>query len=190
MEKLLRAGINIATSASFMCSALCFFEVSMKPQLKEKSEMDDVWFDDLVDAIGQFQCENYFSDHIGMRQQEQKAVVNRFQNDLVSKLNECNLGVNWRQEYMPSRGQRDSIDIYADGGDFAVAIELDKNRADQVAKKFVSRFALMPSKKVYFISLCYPGTDRMNINECVKYFQYCANLAKRMGGVYAGFIVQ
>lgn len=92
-------------------------------------------------------------------------------------------------EYAPSKRLKDSIDIYGESEDFVVAIELDKNRADQVAKKFVSRVALLPDEKVYFLSICYPGTKRMNLNECVKYFGYCSNLAKRMSGVYAGLVI-
>ena len=71
-----------------------------------------------------------------------------------------------------------------------MAIELDKNRADQVAKKFVSRMAILPTTTVYFISLCYPGTEMMNKSECAKYFGYCATLAHRMGSHYAGLIIE
>ena len=71
-----------------------------------------------------------------------------------------------------------------------MVIELDKNRADQVAKKFVSRMALIPSTTVYFVSLCYPGTENMNKAECEKYFGYCAALSNRMGCHYAGFNIE
>jgi len=95
----------------------------------------------------------------------------------------------WSVEHRPSATNRDSIDIFGQSSDFVVAIELDKNRADQVAKKFVSRMALLPATTVYFISLCYPGTERMNRSECEKYFGYCATLARRMGNHYAGLII-
>ena len=92
-------------------------------------------------------------------------------------------------EHRPSSKNRDSIDIFGEGKGFVVAIELDKNRADQVAKKFVSRMAMLPPTKIYFISLCYPGTQNMNKPECRKYFSYCSTLALRMGNHYAGFII-
>jgi hypothetical protein len=83
------------------------------------------------------------------------------------------------------------IDIFGKSADRLIAIELDKNRADQVAKKFVSRMAALPSTvPVYFLSVCYPGTVRMNKTECVKYFGYCKTLALRMGSHYAGFLMQ
>jgi hypothetical protein len=71
-----------------------------------------------------------------------------------------------------------------------VVIELDKHRADQVAKKFVSRIAILPPTTIYFISLRYPGTDDMNRPECEKYFSYCEILASKMGHHYAGFIIE
>jgi len=93
----------------------------------------------------------------------------------------------WRAEHQLPTG-RDTIDIFGHG--FAdVVIELDKSRADQVAKKFVSRSA-MSVGKIYSVSLCYPGTTHMNVPECIKYFGFCATLSKRIGNVYAGFIVQ
>jgi hypothetical protein len=88
-------------------------------------------------------------------------------------------------------GRLHSIDIFGKSSDRLIAIELDKNRADQVAKKFVSRVAALPSTlPVYFLSVCYPGTDRMNKAECVKYFDYCKTLDLRMDSHYAGFIIQ
>jgi len=48
----------------------------------------------------------------------------------------------------------------------AVIIELDKWRADQVAKKFVLRFALTLELPLICIALCYGGTQYMNKSEC------------------------
>jgi hypothetical protein len=96
----------------------------------------------------------------------------------------------WASEYQPNNSFRDSIDLFGKGNDFVVAIELDKTRADQVAKKFVSRMAIIPSTVIYFISLCYPGTDKMNHSETSKYFEYCATLARRMSNYYADLIIQ
>lgn len=161
----------------------------MKPIVKVKSTGHDDWLNSILDVINDFQCDDYFSSHLGQPQDAQKVIVTKFQQSLCKKLMDSIPSLKWRIEHAPSDSRKDSIDIYGETKDFVVAIELDKNRADQVAKKFVSRVALMPNKKVYFISLCYPGTKRMNMNECVKYFGYCSNLAKRMSGVYAGLVI-
>lgn len=162
----------------------------MYPVVKEKSENDDQWFNSLLAVISGFQCDNYFTNHLGKSQCEQKTIVSNFQQSLYKMLSKSFPQLKWKTEYLPSINKKDSIDIFGETDSFVVAIELDKNRADQVAKKFVSRVALMPNKKVYFISLCYPGTKNMNINECIKYFGYCSNIAVRMSGVYAGLVVE
>ena len=93
-------------------------------------------------------------------------------------------------EYSPHSGKRDSIDIFGSNKDICIVIELDKHRADQVAKKFLSRNSLLIDKNLFYISLCYPGTSNMNSSECIKYFGYCKKLSKRMGNEYAGFIIE
>jgi hypothetical protein len=124
-----------------------------------------------------------------MAQREQRSVVTRFQNLLKSELGRSMPHVIWSVEHCPGRNSKDCVDVFGQGRDFVVAIELDKTRADQVAKKFVSRMAILPSTTVYFVSLCYPGTENMNLVECSKYFQYCATLASRMSNHYAGLII-
>lgn len=161
----------------------------MKPVVKVKSTDQDGWLNSILDVITNFDCDDRFLSHLGQPQNAQKAIVTNFQKSLCQRLLDSIPSLRWTMEYAPSKNQRDSIDIYGESEDFVVAIELDKNRADQVAKKFVSRIALLPDKKVYFLSLCYPGTGKMNLNECVKYFGYCSNLAKRMSGVYAGLVI-
>jgi hypothetical protein len=118
-----------------------------------------------------------------------KSVVEAFQRLTESLLVATIPDITWNREYCPSRQSRDSIDIFGKGKEFVVVIELDKYRADQVAKKFVSRMAILPETIIYFISLCYPGTDKMNKSECEKYFNYCSMLAVRMNNHYAGFII-
>ena len=124
-----------------------------------------------------------------MNQQEQKLIVDNFQISMCLKLTQAVPDVKWEQEYSPHSARRDSIDIYGKGSNLCVVIELDKHRADQVAKKFVSRSALF-NIPIFYISLCYPGTSRMNPSECIKYFGYCKNVSKRMGNDYAGFIIE
>lgn len=161
----------------------------MKPRLSVSSD-DDEFLKSLVACIGCIECSAFFSTHLGKPQSDQKRLVASFQSFAASALKSSIQDVEWSMEYSPSPKNRDSIDIFGRGTGFVVVIELDKSRADQVAKKFVSRLALLPSTKVYFVSLCYPGTERMNLSECEKYFGYCSALALRTSNHYAGFIVE
>ncbi|MCV6612227.1 MAG: hypothetical protein OIF55_15760 [Amphritea sp.] len=162
----------------------------MYPLVKVQSSEQDVWLNRLLSVITSLECSEFFLNHLGKFQTEQKTIVKGFQERLFGLLDSEIPELEWHMEYAPSEHQKDSIDIYGECKDFVVALELDKNRADQVAKKFVSRVALMPSKKIYFISLCYPGTEKMNLNECLKYFGYCSNLTQRMSGLYAGLVTE
>ena len=161
----------------------------MRPLLLECSS-DDPVLRRVTSALAGLDCSRFFSDHIGQDQSSQKAVVARFQNRVLLVLAEALPEVAWELEHRPSRTSRDSLDIFGQGEGFVVAIELDKHRADQVAKKFVSRTAILPATTIHYVSLCYPGTDRMNATECQKYFGYCANLSTRMHNDFAGFIIR
>ncbi len=162
----------------------------MKPKLYDKSTTSSDIFNLIISCISDIESSIYFKSHLGKSQSEQKTIVADFQDAITAKLSKDLTMISWKTEFSPSATKRDAIDIYGQGNNFVVAIELDKNRADQVAKKFVSRIALLPNTKIYFISLCYPGTNRMNKSECIKYFGYCSDLAARMGNDYAGFIIE
>lgn len=74
-------------------------------------------------------------------------------------------------------GYRDSVDIYgcSISDNCMIIIEIDATRADQIAKKIVSRFYhVMQSgiQNVIYVALCYPGTDSMNLKECEKYLGF------------------
>jgi len=161
----------------------------MRPEVKVRSTDRDEWLSAILDVITDLDCSVCFFSQIGQPQHAQKRIVANFQKALFQQLQESIPSLSLAMEYVPSISQKDAIDIYGESEYFVVAIELDKNRADQVAKKFVSRIALLPDKKVYFLFLCYPGTEIMNLNECVKYFGYCSNLTERMAGVYAGLVI-
>lgn len=62
-----------------------------------------------------------------------------------------------------------------------VIVEFDTVRADQVAKKFVSRATLVPCASTVYIAFCYPGTASMSVNEVIKYFTFMGELAKGLG---------
>lgn len=70
---------------------------------------------------------------------------------------------------------QDRADVYAKKDDYEIIIEIDATRADQVAKKMVSRLSyhLLTGKEhpgLIYVALLYPGTGNMNADECIKYF--------------------
>lgn len=161
----------------------------MKPVVRKKSIDDDPFLESLVVCINSINCAEHFTHHLGRSQREQGPVVQTFQQVLGRTLAATFPEMSWSLEHQNASGKA-AIDIFGKSHETTVVIELDKHRADQVAKKFVSRSAMFKTEKIYYISLCYPGTHKMNMTECVKYFGYCADLSKRMGNVYAGFIIQ
>ncbi|WP_318405509.1 hypothetical protein [Photobacterium leiognathi] len=78
------------------------------------------------------------------------------------------------------------IKININDTNWYVVIEFDSARADQVAKKFVSRVAQVPNNNLVYIAYCYPGTKGMNLNEVNKYFQYMESISKNLN--LAGFV--
>jgi hypothetical protein len=160
------------------------------PIVHSKSSDSNAMLDRLVKCISSIDGRPFFSTLIGSNQQEQKVDVSLFQYALVGLLKSEFEQFDWVQEFTPDPARRDKIDIYGKSVDSAIVIELDKARADQVSKKFVSRVALFPDCDLYYIALCYPGTKRMNLNECLKYFEYCNLLARRMLISFAGLAMR
>jgi len=115
-----------------------------------------------------------------LNQTSQKQLIDAFQNRVHANLEKILPNMNWRSPYQLTQERRDEVDIYGTFGseddEGAVIIELDKWRADQVAKKFVSRFALTLEQPLIYIALCYGGTKNMNKSECEKYFSYCTSI--------------
>lgn len=90
-------------------------------------------------------------------------------------------------------GYNDKCDVFVETPHYIVIVELDATRADQVAKKMLSRYfyAEKSNKPVVYICLLYPGTDFMKPNECIKYMNMgkdvllCMNSSNRFIG---GFV--
>ena len=162
----------------------------MMPCIKEKSVQGDPYLESILACLCDIDCSQYFTSHLLESQSEQKKIVAKFQHQVLGMLRVAVSNTKWFKEFLPSASLNDAVDIYGENSSSIVAIELDKSRADQVAKKYLSRIAILHTKKLYYISLCYPGTDKMNINECVKYFGYCSKVSQRMSVVYAGVVVQ
>lgn len=167
----------------------------MFPKIYEKSGINkDIIsendYDLIVKTIKEFDSSNFFTDHLDKDQGGQKAIVSKFQKSLLSTLQSTIPNIDWRMEHKPNDIARDSIDIMGLTDKLNVVIELDKHRADQVAKKFLSRLAILSESNIFYIALCYPGTSRMNPNECIKYFKYCTILSKKIGHMFIGLIIE
>lgn len=160
----------------------------MKPKLLVGTGGDAV-LTKIVSCISDIECTPFFSMGPEGVKRNKKHTVAEFQALAESVLAEAIPDIEWHTEHCPNPQYRDRIDIFGRGKGFLVVIELDTTRADQVAKKFVSRLAILPPTTIYFISICYPGTKQMDKSECVKYFGYCSALANRMGNYYGGFMI-
>ena len=87
----------------------------------------------------------------------------------------------WEIEYKkPNSVVKDSVDIINTLNNWI--IEIDTTRADQVAKKAFSRIALYGTgkKPIFYVAIMYPGTDKMNVNEVIKYSLYGYDIVKKM----------
>ena len=68
---------------------------------------------------------------------------------------------------------RDRCDVYVKTDEYQIILEIDAARADQVAKKMLSRYyyanKTAGKRATVYACLLYPGTEKMNLNECIKY---------------------
>ena len=86
-----------------------------------------------------------------------------------------------------SKDRADLIVTFSIGvQEWRVVVEYDAARADQVAKKFVSRLAQMPRENLIYIACCYSGTKRMSLPEVTKYFTFMSIICEYLQ--IAGFI--
>lgn len=163
----------------------------MKIRIKEKPDLsiENNWFEDILKSLDDLDCEIYVGQITELNQAQQKAKIQGLQQFLFTILKTQRPDFNWKLEHQVSE-KRDSIDIYGDRDNYIVIIELDKWRADQVAKKLISRTALLIDKKIGFISLCYGGTEKMNKSECLKYFKYGKTIMFKLDNYYAGLIIE
>ena len=161
----------------------------MHPRLELRTS-GDYELMEVADAISEIECAAFFTGLLTKSQSEQRRGVAEFQAHVLAALVAAIPCVSWQSECSAGTLHLDSIDICGRGDGYTVVIELDESRADQVAKKFLSRMAIMHDIKVLYVALCYPGTQSMNVSECRKYFGYCESLATRLGGSFAGFIIE
>lgn len=163
----------------------------MKIKIKEKSKdlAENNWFNRIIMTLNNLNCTEYVNGLTDLSQPEQRIKVEKLQSFLTNILREKHADFKWKTEHQISDNS-DSIDIYGNRANEIIIIELDKWRADQVAKKIISRTALMIDKKIGFISLCYSGTDSMSKPECVKFFKYGNIIQTKLNNYYAGMIIE
>ena len=171
----------------------------MHPKLKHEAGSRQKLYTELKSSIESFECSKFISDLIAInsidvkgKQKLKNLTINKFRKELIDHLKKWEFGIDWKEEFIIPNPESHSArcDIYGVKNSTNIVIEMDAWRADQVSKKFVSRCALFSKCELIYISLCYVGTNGMNPEECTKYLGYCADLAKRLGCNYAGFITE
>lgn len=134
-------------------------------------------------------------EQLGNPEKRKYGTVKDFQNRLAKEIGgepEIKVFKELSDEYF--KEVLDRADIYRE--DFEgkeLIIEIDATRADQVAKKMMSRFcyACLSGKPVVYVSLLYKGTQKMNRDECLKYFRMGEEVLGRINkdSEYYGFII-
>ncbi len=124
-----------------------------KIKIKEKTDnlVNDNWFLSILNTLDNLNCDRYVNGLTNLSQSEQKIKVEHLQNFIIDFLKTEHTDFIWKTEFKVSE-KRDAIDIYGERKNEILIIELDKWRADQIAKKLISRTALLIDKKIGFIS--------------------------------------
>jgi len=123
-------------------------------------------------------------------QKKKDNVRDKLQNPLTERLKlafkKYYKQLKWDTEQELKTGYEDRADILAiDPPNWEIIIEIDAARADQVAKKIVSRFTHISKSQtsnIVYMVLCYPGTKRMPLHDCKKYINYGEELLKKVHG--------
>lgn len=163
--------------------------------------------EDIIEAIVQTlnANESSFRGHLSTSGNRNHGKIESFQKELAQKL--CQKGLfekplsNNGCEYplYKSISEWNTVNDRADirleilGKEYELIIEIDATRADQVAKKMMSRFcyAALIKKPIVYVALLYQGTKSMNSDECKKYFKMGDEVLRRINpsNVLIGYIV-
>lgn len=145
---------------------------SMADKKNENSSLKE----EFLKALEKFDCE--FNRPKKNNDAILKVLVSDLQSNLKNYLETTFGNFAWQTEYQADLIRKDSFDIYGydKANNMHVVIELDPHRADSIAKKFVSRMALMVDKNLLYVAFVYPGTDKMPKNEANKYLLDCETL--------------
>lgn len=126
--------------------------------------------------------------------------VSKFQEDLTSALNNISPDSSWFEEVITQGAKyKDRIDVYGANGknskriipyknsynlcervsDNDWIVEIDAQRSDQVAKKFLSRLALtcLTNKDITYVAVLYTRKNNNRI-ECLKFGDYAFHILK------------
>lgn len=152
------------------------------------------------------------NDRVKLPRRKGNGEIKKFQNDLAGILG-GSAKVREHTEVYLFKQFMDRADILIPNvQEYTVIIEIDATRADQVAKKMMSRFswAIQTQKKIYgregndikeeisipadsivYVSLLYPGTNAMNPEECKKYFVMGAEVLTKLNSnnIFIGYII-
>lgn len=138
----------------------------------------------LTHALGEIVSQNLtdIKLHLTRQKTNDHSNIDKFQKNICDALNTLYREFAWHIEAKPAgRRESDSIDIYGENDTEIWIIEIDAARADQVAKKFLSRAALkgINSKKpLNYVALLYPATQKQGKTECEKFVRYSNDILK------------
>lgn len=134
------------------------------------------------EVLQNFNYRSYLEGRAAKTVAEKNETIRNMQSAIRDALNNAIGHLQWSTEFKFEENHKDSIDIWGDSENASVIIEIDANRADQVAKKMLSRFhyAKDLGKDVYYVVLCYPGTEKMQTRECQKYVEYGTGILQRL----------
>ncbi|MTQ86528.1 hypothetical protein [Streptococcus salivarius] len=108
------------------------------------------------------------------------------QNYIYSVLHQNVLDFKWEIEARKGLNG-DKFDIYGISNDSQVIVEFDNSRADQVAKKFISRIASATQKdnvKTLYVIYNYSNYNKRwkkQVVETKKYIKYCKHIGNEVG---------
>lgn len=157
----------------------------MKPQLS-------VLQNDIVTAIGKSAWGNKgdIIAHLNRINSYDHTYIVKFQEVICKFLNgnSTTQNLKWEKEKkITGINVNDSIDIYGKSNSDICIIEIDATRADQVAKKFLSRLSLcltdptISNSNLLYVALLYPDTQNGR-PECEKYVRYCYDVLQKVKG--------
>ena len=125
-------------------------------------------------------------NNANLDQKEKSKIIEELNNQIFNKLNAACPYCCWHQEFAPGsvwlNGKEeivdDRVDIFGCYPFFRVVIEIDATRADQVAKKALSRIAYFGADRLLYVAFCYQGPSGSNAKECEKYFKIIEHTLK------------
>lgn len=164
----------------------------------------------LINAIVQTLDENekLFRKHLSTSENRNHGKIEDFQKELAKNLcqirlskkplsnNGCEYPLYENIDKLGTVKDRADIrqEILLNNTEYELIIEIDATRADQVAKKMMSRFCyaiLNENKPIIYVALLYQGTKSMNSDECKKYFKMGDEVLRKINSsnILIGYIV-